>query len=179
MENIKAELKTAEKFALTSDIWTSLAIEAYMSVTAHFITKDWQFKTINLATNPLAERHTGENIVTWIEEVLNKFELEAPLMNNALKVTTIDRVVGAARCLVDHFHRSEAASSALKNKRQQMSVPQHSLKQDVSTRWNSTLHMVTRLLEQRWPVTAVLSDSSKTAKCQHYPGPAVISVICT
>ncbi|MGH0146677.1 UNVERIFIED_CONTAM: hypothetical protein FKN15_039620 [Acipenser sinensis] len=183
MENIKAKLKTAEKIALTSDIWTSLAIEAYMSVTAHFITKDWQFKTINLATNPLAERHTGENIVTWIEEVLNKFELEAScisalvydnganmvaaarklkdkfswaniscaghtiqlVVNNALKVTTIDHTVGAARCLVEHFHRSEAASSALKNKQQQMSVPQHYLKQDVSTRWNSTLHMVTKM----------------------------------
>ncbi|MGH0136564.1 UNVERIFIED_CONTAM: hypothetical protein FKN15_034921 [Acipenser sinensis] len=40
MENIKAELKPAEKIVLTSDIWTSLAIEAYMSVTAHFITKE-------------------------------------------------------------------------------------------------------------------------------------------
>uniref|UniRef100_H2ZWK5 HAT C-terminal dimerisation domain-containing protein n=1 Tax=Latimeria chalumnae TaxID=7897 RepID=H2ZWK5_LATCH len=194
---IKVELKTPEKIALTSDIWTSLATETYMSVTAHFITKDWQLKSINLAIKPLSERHTGENIVTFIEEVLEKFELEPScicalvcdngvnmvaaarklkekyswanircvghtiqlVVNNALKGT-----MGAARCLVEHFHRSEATSSALKTNQQQMAVPQHSLKQG----WNNTLHVVTRLLEQRWPVTAVLSDSTMTAKHQRY-----------
>uniref|UniRef100_H3BEL7 HAT C-terminal dimerisation domain-containing protein n=1 Tax=Latimeria chalumnae TaxID=7897 RepID=H3BEL7_LATCH len=198
MQNIKVELITPEKIALASDIWTSLATEAYMSVTAHFITKDWQLKSINLATKPLSERHTGENIVTFIEQVFEKFELEPScicalvcdnganmvaaakklkeksircvghtiqlVVNSALKVTTIDQTMGAARCLVKHFHRSEAASSALRTKQQQMAVPQHSLKQG----WNSTLHMVTCLLEQRWPVTAVLSDSTMTAKRQHY-----------
>uniref|UniRef100_H2ZXV6 HAT C-terminal dimerisation domain-containing protein n=1 Tax=Latimeria chalumnae TaxID=7897 RepID=H2ZXV6_LATCH len=200
MQHIKAELKTPEKIALASDIWTSLATDAHMSVTAHFIT-DWQLKNINLATKPLSERHTGENIVTFIEQVLEKYELEPScicalvcdnganmiaaarklkekyswarircvghtiqlIVNSALKVTTIGRTMGVARCLVEHFHRSEAASTVLKTKQQQMAVPQHSLKQD-STRWNSTLHKVTRLLEQRWPVTAVLSDLTMSAK---------------
>uniref|UniRef100_H3A5U7 HAT C-terminal dimerisation domain-containing protein n=1 Tax=Latimeria chalumnae TaxID=7897 RepID=H3A5U7_LATCH len=205
MQHIKAELKTSEKIALISDTWTSLATEAYMSVTARFIT-DWQLKSINLATKPLSERHTGENIVTFTEQVLENFELEPSciyalvcdnganmvaaarklkekyswasircaghtiqlVVNSALKVTTINRAVGAARCLVEHFYISEAASSALKTKQQQMAVPQHSLKQDVSTQWNSTLHMVTRLLEQRWLVIAVLSDLTMTAKSNQW-----------
>ncbi|KAJ8401823.1 hypothetical protein AAFF_G00377940 [Aldrovandia affinis] len=43
-------------------------------------------------------------------------------------------------------------------------VVEHHLIQDVSTQWNSTQAMLERLLEQRWPVTAVLSDPSYTGK---------------
>ena len=34
--------------------------------------------------------------------------------------------------------------------------------QDVATRWNSTYFLIERLLEQSWPVIAVLSDPSVT-----------------
>lgn len=59
--------------ALTADIWTSLATEAYLGVTCHFITEDWKMKTLTLATMPLDERHTGANIATWLEGVVAKF----------------------------------------------------------------------------------------------------------
>lgn len=36
------------------------------------------------------------------------------------------------------------------------------LGQDVSTRWNSNYHMISRLLEQRWSVTAALSEPPVT-----------------
>ena len=39
-----------------------------------------------------------------------------------------------------------------------MRLELHQLIQDVSTRWNSTYFMIECLLEQRWPITAVLSD---------------------
>lgn len=50
-------------------------------------------------------------------------------------------MVGAARCLVEHFKKSELASSKLRE---------------------------SRLLEQRWPVTATLSDSSFTQRGKRY-----------
>lgn len=59
--------------ALTADIWTSLATEAYLGVTCHFITEDWKMKTLTLATMPLDERHTGANIATWLEGDVAKF----------------------------------------------------------------------------------------------------------
>ncbi|XP_028811065.1 zinc finger BED domain-containing protein 1-like [Denticeps clupeoides] len=49
-----------------------------------------------------------------------------------------------------------------------MATPEHSLVQDISTRWNSTFYMISRLLEQRWPVTATLSDSSVTKRGKMY-----------
>uniref|UniRef100_A0A8C5N3T4 BED-type domain-containing protein n=1 Tax=Gouania willdenowi TaxID=441366 RepID=A0A8C5N3T4_GOUWI len=81
------------------------------------------------------------------------------VVQNTLKSNkTISSCVASARCLVEHFKKSELPCTKLKEKQQQMGVQQHMLVQDVSTRWNSTLHMLSRLLEQRWPVTAALSD---------------------
>ena len=44
-----------------------------------------------------------------------------------------------------------------------MQAEQHNLVQDVVTQWNSTYFLIERLLEQRWLVTAVLSDPSLTS----------------
>lgn len=155
---------------------------------------------------PLEERHSGANIMTWLEEVVAKFDILPTkikavvhdngsnmvaamrmleekhgwasvrctghtlqlIVNNALKEPSISRAVGAARNLVEHFRRSELANTKLKVKQQQMSTPEHKLIQDVSTRWNSTYYMVERLLEQRWPVTATLSDPEVTPRGKHY-----------
>ena len=37
-------------------------------------------------------------------------------------------------------------------------------KTDCSTRWNSTLYMIQRLVTNRWPVSAVLSDTTVTKR---------------
>lgn len=49
-----------------------------------------------------------------------------------------------------------------------MGKPPLMLIQDVSTRWNSTYHMLSRLLAQRWPVTAALSDPAVTPRGKHH-----------
>lgn len=183
---------------LTADAWTSRATESYLGVSCHFITKDWQLKTLNLTTMPLEERHTAENIVTWMLEVVHKFnilpkikavvhdygsnivaamhllEKEAwmglivqLIVNSALKDTNISRALGGSRSIVEYFRRSELASAKLKEKQQQMNTKDHKLIQDVSTRWNSTYYVIQRLLEQRWPVTATLSDPEIPKGKQH------------
>ena len=78
--------------------------------------------------------------------------------NHALEIPQISKALGAARCLVEHFKRSELTASKLKMKQKQLVTPEHKLVQDVSTRWNSTDHMISGPLEERWPVTATLSD---------------------
>lgn len=72
--------------------------------------------------------------------------------------------VAAACHLVAHFKKGNKAKSGPKQKQEQQNVPEHELIQDVSTRWNSTFLMLERLLEQHWPITAVLSDPNFTKK---------------
>ena len=58
--------------ALTTDIWTSVATEAYLGVTCHFLGDDWEIKSLSITTMPLEERHTAANIADWLEEATSK-----------------------------------------------------------------------------------------------------------
>lgn len=197
LAKVKDALKATEnKIALTTDAWTSVATEAYLGITCHFISDGWELTSFCLTTMPLEERHTGPNIAAWVEQAVERFEIPTSkivavvhdngsnvvlaanilqekngwvsvrcaghtlqlVINHALKNPQISKALGASRSLVEHFKRSELAASDLKLKQKQMGTPEHKLVQDVSTRWNSTYHMISRLLEQRWPVTAALSD---------------------
>uniref|UniRef100_A0A1A7WKA9 BED-type domain-containing protein n=1 Tax=Iconisemion striatum TaxID=60296 RepID=A0A1A7WKA9_9TELE len=187
-EHIKNKMKKAlqetDTIAFTTDIWKSVATEAYMG-----------------------ERHTAANIADWIEEVIVKFnippeKIKAVVHDNGANVVAatkilhakhgyepvtcaghtlnlvvqnslksqqaISRCVGAARTLVEHFKKSELASTKLKVKQRNMGTKENMLLQDVCTRWNSTYAMLTRLQEQRWPVTATLSDPEVTQRGKHY-----------
>ena len=56
--------------SLTGDIWTSITIDAYITLTVHFLSEAWEMCSVVLGTKPLSDRHTGENIVAWMEEML-------------------------------------------------------------------------------------------------------------
>ena len=49
-----------------------------------------------------------------------------------------------------------------------MRMEPHQLIRDVSTWWNSTYYMTDRLIEQRWPITAVYSDHTVTKVSDRY-----------
>lgn len=70
-------------------------------------------------------------------------------------------VVAAANRLVAHFHHCSVAAEALVRKQAKLQVKQHCLIQSCS-RWMSVHNMFERLCEQRWSITAVLSDGSVT-----------------
>ena len=64
------ESLSIRNLAITSDIWASRATEAYMTITAHYISDEWKMKSNVLCTSAMAERHTGANIALRIQEVL-------------------------------------------------------------------------------------------------------------
>ncbi|KAM9308643.1 LOW QUALITY PROTEIN: uncharacterized protein PAF06_012861 [Gastrophryne carolinensis] len=58
-------------------------------------------------------------------------------------------ILTTSRKLCMHFSHSYTAKHILLELQRQNGIPQHSLICDVPTRWNSTLHMLDRLYEQR------------------------------
>ena len=74
LKRILAENKT--KYSLTTDIWTSFANDAYISLTTHFIDDCWQMKSYTLATYSFPEQHTGDNIVEKLKEVVSEYDID-------------------------------------------------------------------------------------------------------
>lgn len=60
---------------LTTDLWTSHAQEGYITITAQYITPQWQQNTKVLATRVLKDRHTGEKISEAIRDITREFEI--------------------------------------------------------------------------------------------------------
>ena len=85
-------------------------------------------------------------------------------INDGFKANDIARLIGACSKLVSHFHHSTVATVALKKKQEQLTPtePPHKLIQSCKTRWNSVADMFERLHEQRWAISAVLSDRTVT-----------------
>ena len=54
--------------AFTTDLWTSTALHGYITVTAHYITDEWEMKTAMLATRRVEERHTGRTLGRFSRE---------------------------------------------------------------------------------------------------------------
>ncbi|KAK7883828.1 hypothetical protein WMY93_026951 [Mugilogobius chulae] len=202
---IRQSLQCAQAVSITTDLWSSLRMEAYMTVTAHCINADWEMQSVVLETKQMEETHTGDNIAARLCQVADSYQIQQDMrvavvtdnaanmvlsvdvlkdsgqwpevqlvrcaghtlqlcVNSAIKQDPVARTVGAARHLVAHFKKGHKAKTGLKEKQEQQRVPQHELIQDVATRWNSTCYMLERLLEQRWPITAVLSDPNYTKR---------------
>ncbi|XP_070404635.1 E3 SUMO-protein ligase ZBED1 [Nothobranchius furzeri] len=192
---LRTQLATAN-MALTTDCWTSLTTESYITVTCHYIEPDWRVKSAVLLTESITVRHTADNLADKLNQAVETWGLagrvvacvhdnarnivsansptrvnwhSVPCFAHTLQLaindgftTYINRVIIAASRLVQHFNHSSLANIALKAKQQQMQLPSHKLIQSCKTRWNSVSEMFNRLTEQRWAVSAVLSDRTVT-----------------
>ena len=68
---------------------TSIALHGYVTVSAHYITDEWEMKTAMLDTRHVEERHTGEdigNILKGIQSEFNVKTVPAVTTDNASKM---------------------------------------------------------------------------------------------
>ncbi|XP_046387499.1 zinc finger BED domain-containing protein 4-like [Ischnura elegans] len=196
-QNVKEELHLARYVAITTDMWTSIANEDYMAVTAHFYSgAKYALKMTHrcLEVVPFTEvSHTAVNLKSFLLKVfsdwsisskvvaiirdngaditaaLNRSQFEAiscvahtlqlvikdGLMNNK-KITTL---LKKTKKLVGSFKHSAKNSKLLKSCQTQLRLPQHRMIQDEPTRWNSSLHMLRRVIEQKEAIILVSSKS--------------------
>jgi len=62
----------AEFTAITTDLWTNVATENYLTVTFHYLDTKWKIRCVVSGTLPLSESHTAQNIVAWIKELVDE-----------------------------------------------------------------------------------------------------------
>uniref|UniRef100_A0A0K2VJE5 Zinc finger BED domaincontaining protein 4like [Oreochromis niloticus] n=1 Tax=Lepeophtheirus salmonis TaxID=72036 RepID=A0A0K2VJE5_LEPSM len=67
-------------------------------------------------------------------------------------------IMAKLKKIATDFHHSVTAVQRLSKIQEELGVPQHFIIQTVQTRWNSTLHMLVRMLEQKRSITAYASD---------------------
>jgi hypothetical protein len=201
---VQALLHEAIDVAITTDIWTSLNTDSYLTMTVHFLSKT-VLKTLVLCTKKLESSHTGIYLSQIMTEELHKWNIfnkvvavvtdGAPNMKLAVRQMNLshipctahklnlvvqqalklcdDETVGSennnsdeedlklilkkCRSIVGFFKRSEVGNRMLAEKQKQLgSSTILKLKQDISTRWNSTFFMLERLIKLKEPITIVM-----------------------
>ena len=82
-------------------------------------------------------------------------------VEKVLKLPLVVKAIARCKRIVTHFNHSSKSSYLLKEKQSNLGHKQHSLIQDVITRWNSAYYMIKRMLEQQQPLCATLLELHK------------------
>lgn len=109
-------------------------------------------------------RDNGPNMVAALERstfdhlpcLAHTFQLviKDGLLNNS----EIKEIMSACRSIVGYFKHSSKAMKVLRAFQAKLSLKPHRLIKDKQTRWNSQLHLLTRLMEQKQAVLLSASD---------------------
>ncbi|XP_044155948.1 E3 SUMO-protein ligase ZBED1-like [Bufo gargarizans] len=69
---VEAQLVEVPFFACTTDLWTSRATDAFMALTIHFITEEWEMQSWCLGCTALYTDHTADSLHEAFEESLTE-----------------------------------------------------------------------------------------------------------
>lgn len=91
---IKSEIKDVDYF---TDMWSSIKMTPYMSLTVHYVTKDWVLKSRCLETSFLPVNHTADNITEALSVAFDEWSLD----ENTLACMTTDNGSNIKSAVVD------------------------------------------------------------------------------
>ncbi|CAB4398706.1 unnamed protein product [Rhizophagus irregularis] len=180
---------TAVTVHLTTDLWTSKSRHGYLSVTATWLTADFEFQEALLSCNHLPYPHTGEVICEELFQILESWNLKS----TAFTVATDNgmNIVKAVRLLKENYLDQIQHQSCVAHTLQLSAERLHSAQQqnfqinlseneyvnplevltDVKTRWNSTYLAWKRILELHNFMRNVSTDLlSKTDRASQKEG---------
>ena len=72
-EELHSQLMKVEYCSITIDLWTSQATMGYVTVTCHFLTDDWELKSVVLDTVQIQDSYTAENIGALLLSITDKW----------------------------------------------------------------------------------------------------------
>ena len=170
-ETVKEQLQSAEYVTVTTDGWTSIKNESYLSMTAHFI-KDMQLVSYLLENFKYDAKHTAQNLAEELKRVTREWGLQDKIVcivsDNAANIVAAIRLTGwkhipcfahnlnlivqsglhcigditaRVKGIVEFFKRSPQAAIKLRSMQEQLGEPVLGRNQDIVTRWNSTFDM--------------------------------------
>ena len=85
--------------------------------------------------------------------------LQLVVHDGVLSQRAVVDLLATCRKIVGHFKHSPVAYSRLRSIQERLDIPQHRLQQDIRTRWNSSLHMVQSVVEQKMALAAYATES--------------------
>ncbi|XP_018406216.1 PREDICTED: zinc finger BED domain-containing protein 4-like, partial [Cyphomyrmex costatus] len=153
-------LDQTEYVSFTTDLWSSMVGEGYITITCHFVLHG-DLKTVVLETIQIEGNHTAEHIKEHIEKVIKKWHLKdkvqcivtdnAQNMINACNLLKIRHLPCFAHTLNltvndGYFKKSTVAMDKLREEQRKRNLKQLKPLQEVATRWNSILYMIKRLI---------------------------------
>ena len=94
--------------------------------------------------------------------------LQLVVKDRLLSQRAIADIITVCRSIVGHFHRSTTASHSLTRIQKSLNLPEHNLKQDVSTRWNSSLYMFQSVLEQKMALAVYCTENDSVQQLSTY-----------
>ena len=72
---LKKELEGITHCSITTDCWTSRATEGYITVACHYVSDDWELKSVVLNTTRLTDSHTSENLAEVLMRITDHWEI--------------------------------------------------------------------------------------------------------
>ncbi|XP_039618326.1 E3 SUMO-protein ligase ZBED1-like [Polypterus senegalus] len=149
---VEKDVRSVVHYALTTDLWTSRATQPYMSVTIHYISKDWILCAHCLQTAYFPDDHTGAMIAQ---------ENTLKALTPASTKQAVERAVGVCKKVVSAFSNSWKRKRDLAKAQAVLGLPPHQLITETPTRWGSRQQMIDRFLEQEKALSQVLLADKK------------------
>ena len=131
------------------------------------IMNDWHLSSIKLSgvtTDNGSNTHKAVDTLHWCHMPCFSHTLQLAvqvamkLSAVAMKLSAVSRAIARCKRLINHFQHSVQSTLILRSKQKSLKHPQHSLIQEVSTRWNSSYYMMERIIMQQQPICATLLE---------------------
>lgn len=75
MKKVKTTVESSPFISFTTNVWTSLSNDAFISVTVHCLSEHFEQKIVILRVLPFATAHTALNITNVVQDTFTNFQL--------------------------------------------------------------------------------------------------------